>query len=387
MRVLVVGGGVSGLAVARALIADGHQVCVFERAPCLRPTGGAVTLWSNGIAVLYALGVDYRGVGCEVETFDAARSDGRPIWHVDVRAIRRRLGFGALTIPRSRLVERLAAGLPDTVVSFGGDVTAVETDERSARITLDDGRTIDGDVVIGADGNRSIVRRQLVDPVDAALTGWITWQGLAPIDHPLTHGKLGVNVIGAEGICGIIPAGDGLLQWWFEIRRPSSDLVPDQSVQMLRERFGSWRGPAREILELISDAECFVHVRHRVPPVWGTSRSTLVGDSAHAMPPALAQGANQSLEDAWVLAKMLRATDLAASLRAYERARRRRVATVSRVAMLATTRQDGVMRRVARLPSGPTTYAYGLALKTASTVLSRRGLWQPSRERAGWTHA
>ncbi|MGH8889762.1 MAG: FAD-dependent oxidoreductase [Acidothermaceae bacterium] len=369
MRVLVVGGGVSGLAVARALITGGHEVCVFERAPSLRPTGGAVTLWSNGIAVLNALDVDYSGVGCEVETFDAWRSDGRPIWHVDVRAIRRRLGFGALTIPRSRLVERLAAGLPHDVVSFNCDVAAVETDAGAARVILNDGQTIEGDVVIGADGHRSIVRRQLVDPADAALTGWVTWQALAPLDHPLTRGRLGVNVIGAEGICGILPAGEGLLQWWFEIRRPSSGIANEEPVQMLRDRFGSWRGPAREILELISDAECFVHVRHRVPHVWGTARSTLVGDSAHVMPPALAQGANQSLEDAWVLAKRLHATDLAASLRAYENARRRRVAAVSRLAMLATTQQDGVMRRVARLPSAPTTFAYGVALKAASSLL------------------
>jgi len=100
------------------------------------------------------------------------------------------------------------------------------------------------------------------------------------------------------------------------------------------------------------------------------------------MPPALAQGANQSLEDAWVLATTLKADDVTAGLRSYERARRRRVAAVSRLATIATTQQERPWSRVSRLPSRPLTTIYGLALRSASMLLS-----SPVEQRAGWKPA
>jgi FAD-dependent urate hydroxylase len=376
MRVLVVGGGVAGLATAHGLIAAGHDVRVFERAEQLRATGGAVTLWSNGIGVLDAFGVDLDGAGRGIDAFEAWRADGRPIWNINVTQIRRRLGYGALTIPRYRLVERLGATLPEGVVELGREVTSIEADGDRVRVHFADGAAAAGDVLIGADGYRSVVRRLLIGD-EAHPTGWVTWQGLFATDHPLAAGKVGVNVIGRGGVCGLLPAGEGLLQWWFEVRASSSGEIPIEPVEMLRKRFGSWRPPVPEILDQIAEADAFPHVRHRVPRVWGGLRSTLVGDAAHVMPPALARGANQSLEDAWVLAATLRSDDVTASLRRYEQLRRRRVAVVSRLAMLATTQQERPWTRVSRLPNRPVTLLYGSGLRAASTFLStaphRRG--------------
>jgi FAD-dependent urate hydroxylase len=90
------------------------------------------------------------------------------------------------------------------------------------------------------------------------------------------------------------------------------------------------------------------------------------------MPPALAQGANQSLEDAWVLARALSADDVTRSLRRYEAIRHRRVATVSRLALLATTQQGRPWTRVNRLPSRPVTWLYATGLRATSTLLSDR---------------
>jgi FAD-dependent urate hydroxylase len=218
------------------------------------------------------------------------------------------------------------------------------------------------------------VRRRFVDAGEARSTGWATWQGLEVIDHAVTSGHVGVNVIGAEGVCGLLPAGEGLLQWWFEVRSSASGSMPSSPVTMLRERFGGWRAPVPEILARIEDAELFPHLRHRVPKVWGVGRCTLVGDSAHVMPPALAQGANQSLEDAWVLGRILGEDAgmhrVVADLRGYERKRRRRVAIVAGLATFATAHQEGPLRRIGRLPSGLVTTAYAAGLRRTSTFLT-----------------
>lgn len=377
MRVVIVGGGVAGLATACGLLAAGHDVVVLERSPALRASGGALTVWSNGLRALDEFRVDLAGAGREIDAFEAWRADGPRIWRIDVTAIRRRLGRGAVTIPRQRLVERVALALPSTAVRFGFDVVAVEANSRSAPVRCADGSAVEADVVIGADGHRSLVRDHFVGGV-AAPTGWATWQGLIESDHPIASGAVGVNVIGPGGVAGFLPAGEGLLQWWFEVPFSPSDIVPSSPMEMLRSRFGEWRAPVPEVLASITGAELFPHSRHHVPKVWGSARTTLVGDAAHVMPPALAQGANQSLDDAWLLARML-SDDVGASLRQYESARRRRVAIVSRLALLATTQQGRPWTRVSRLPSRPMTWVYGSALRASSTLLAREG---PARRRS-----
>lgn len=375
MRVIVVGGGVAGLATARGLLAAGHDVAVLERSPVLRTSGGALTLWSNGLRALDDFGVDLAGVGREIDTFEAWRSTGRRIWRVDVTSIRQRLGRGAVTIPRARLVERLEREMPSTVVRFGCDAVAIEANRHGARVLCADGSAVDADLVVGADGHRSLVRNQFVGRV-AKPTGWATWQGLFESDHPIANGAVGVNVIGSGGVAGFLPAGEGLLQWWFEVAFASSEGVPPSPVETLRARFGRWRTPVPEVLASIADAELYPHTRHQVPKVWGGARTTLVGDAAHVMPPALAQGANQSLEDAWLLAKLLSDGDITASLRRYESARRRRVAIVSGLALLATTQQGRPWTRLSQLPSRPTTWVYATALRASSTLLSQRAGWR-----------
>jgi FAD-dependent urate hydroxylase len=372
MRVVVIGGGVAGLAAARGLLTVGHDVVVLERSPVLRASGGALTLWSNGLRALDELGVELTGVGREIDLFEAWRSNGRPIWRIDVASVRRRLGRGAVTLPRQRLVERIAMALPPSTVRFGCDVVRVEANARGVTALCSDGERVDADLVIGADGWRSLVRQRFVGGV-ARPTGWATWQGLIDSDHPIAGGAVGVNVIGPGGVAGFLPAGEGLLQWWFEVPFAASEKPPKSPVDMLRSRFGEWPDPVAAILAGVHEAELFPHWRHDVPKVWGTDRTTLVGDAAHVMPPALAQGANQSIEDAWLLARTLSdvhvtdVSDVAASLRRYESARRRRVALVSRLALFATTQQGRPWTTVSRLPSGPTTWVCAIALRASST--------------------
>ena len=108
---------------------------------------------------------------------------------------------------------------------------------------------------------------------------------------------------------------------------------------MIRDRFGDWAQPIPDVLKAVSDEETdfFPHYRHRVPRTWGSGRITVIGDAAHSMPPTRAQGANQSLEDAWALAAALRnaaktQTTAEEALRTFERQRSAKVSVVSRQA-------------------------------------------------------
>ncbi|MEV4801637.1 FAD-dependent monooxygenase [Nonomuraea sp. NPDC049421] len=335
MDVIVIGAGVGGLAIAHVSMAGGHRVRVYEQAPERRTGGKALLVWSNGNAILDDLGISLADVGARIDRIDALTSTGRLRTTMDLAHAAARYGFPTRAVPRRHLLDRLAAGLPDGVVRHGMACRDVRQDADGVTATFADGSTATGDVLVGADGHHSVVRRHLWGEGTVRPATFGTWQGLSPIDIEITDTTRHLMISGPEGACGLMPAGDGLLQWWFDVRWSPADPRPAAPLAELRRRFGHWRSPVSDVLAAAKeeDLEFFGHHWNKVPAVWGAGRITLAGDAAHTMPPTLGQGANQTLEDAWVLGRALVGEgDPAARLRAYERARYPHISLVSRLA-------------------------------------------------------
>jgi FAD-dependent urate hydroxylase len=383
VKVLISGAGIGGLAAARALLADGHEVAVFEQAAELRPGGAAVTLWSNGTGVLSDLGVSLDGAGAPIDVLETRDHRGKTLVSLDVAQAAARYGHPHVCLSRTRLLGLLAGGLPPGTVTFGRAVTAASTTATSAggavRVTFADGGSADGDLLVAADGRGSAVRDQLWGGDPGQPTGWATWQGLSPVPIAVTTSRRSLLFVGKPGTCGLMPAGDGLLQWWFDLRWTPGTAPLVKPVAMLRARFGDWAPPVADVLAAVTDDEAgfFPHCRHRVPRTWGRGRVTVIGDAAHSMPPTRAQGANQALEDAWALAAALRGaagseTGPEAALRAFERARSRKASVVSRQAGSEDyNRYGATLSRL--IPSRLATRYYTRWLAQVSTYLDPAG--------------
>lgn len=340
MDVLIAGAGVGGLALARGLLAAGHRVRVWEEAPGLRRGGAAVTIFNNGNAVLGSLGLSLADIGGRIDELRSYASWGRPIARVDLGVLRRGTGYPVITISRERLIDRLADGLPADLIDFDTPVSAVKVDGDRVTAVAADGREHRPDVLVGADGYRSAVRRAVLADAPATDAGWATRQGLTAVLPELTGGTTNMLVVGDAGLVGMMPAGGGLLQWWFDTPWSRDDPEPESAADWLRARFAAYRDPVPALLERITDADLglYPHVVTGVPDEWGRGPVTLVGDAIHAFPPTQAQGANQALEDAWLLARALSLPgDPAGLLRRYERRRTPRVRLVSRMAAAETT--------------------------------------------------
>ncbi|WP_019852612.1 FAD-dependent monooxygenase [Actinopolyspora mortivallis] len=378
MRVLVIGGGIGGLAVAKGLLDRGHRVRVYEHADRLRDGGAGVTIWSNGTAALRGLGVSLEGIGRRLHSLRAMTAGGRLLWEADLDEVTERLGSPTVEVPRSELLNRLAATLPREIFRFGRKCVGVREFADHVIADFADGDSEIGDVVIGADGQRSVVRRTVLGGEPARLTGWASWQGLTYSDLPIAHGYRTLNIAGREGHCGLIPAGGGLLHWWFDM--PWEEGRPQLTVDDLRSVFSGWPEPVEALLESVTDEDLgfFPHIRHQVPKVWGGPRTTLIGDAAHAMPPAVAQAANQTMEDAWLLSRALSLVDgwPEPMLRDYERQRRPRVAKVSRTAALTSAQRRTPLQRIGKFPRWIATRSQVISLRSGSNVLS--GLGRPS---------
>lgn len=361
-RILVVGAGVSGIAVARGLLRDGHNVTVFDQRPNVTAGGGAVTIWSNGATVLDQLGVDMDGAGQLLSAVRVMTSTGRPLATMDLDAMVNRLGAPIRMVPRRILLERLLAGFPSDRIRCSSRAARVVNNADGVRAEFEDGSSADGDVLIGADGLHSVVR-DIVGAPAAKPTGWCSWQGLVTLPE-IAEPQVATMMIGEHCNLGLWPAGDSAMQWWFDLPWSPGFLRPHRPIEMIRSHFAGWSPMVDEVLATLTDEDLhpspFPHFRHPIPGA-GAGAVTLLGDAAHTMPPTLAQGTNQALLDTMVLRKALsdlpEGADVSTALRRYENTRRRKVKAVSWVTMQQVSRSEAALRPAALISDRLMTWA------------------------------
>jgi 2-polyprenyl-6-methoxyphenol hydroxylase-like FAD-dependent oxidoreductase len=361
MKVVIVGGGVAGPALALALDRAGITSVLLERRAEPDPEAGSyLTVSPNGLDALDAL----EALGTAQEVGFGSRlnamygATGRPLGRLTLgRALAD--GTVGLTMKRSRLAHALEeqAVRRGVDVRRGQAVVAVASSTRAAYADLPDGSRVEGDLVVGADGVHSLVRR-VVDP--AAPVG--RYVGLANFGGITRGTKLAQElepeawhmVFGRRAFFGAHPTPDGDVVWFVNEPRPRvsheerTSTKPEAWQDHLVELVADDAGPAAQlvatgVLELAGDNTYDLpHV-----PVWSRGRLVVVGDAAHAPSPSSGQGASLALEDAVVLAQALRdAPDVGSALVAYERARRPRVERI--VAAGARSSSSKVPGRLAR---------------------------------------
>jgi salicylate hydroxylase len=315
MKVVIAGGGIGGLTTALALLHHGIEPIVLERAPQLTEVGAGVQIAANGTIVLRELGLEpaVASVATVPAGFDYLElSTGRRLYYAPLgKGAEARYGALLYNIHRADLIDLLAKALPPGVVRLGAECESVSQDEESAWVTLKNGEVIRGDVVIGADGIHSAVRTALRGPEDKQFANILMWRSLIPADR-----LEGLNLpVAGNNWFGV---GRNIVSYWVrkdlysilasvpatEVSRESWTQSGD--VEQLQRSFEGCEPTVQKMLAQV-DNTFITGMFHRDPiESWTTGRIALLGDAAHAMVPYLAQGACQSIEDAWVLATCLK---------------------------------------------------------------------------------
>ncbi|WP_199853936.1 FAD-dependent oxidoreductase [Plantactinospora sp. BB1] len=338
---VVVGAGVGGLCAALALRRQGWQVTILERAPEFGAVGAGITLMSNALTGLAALGVDeqIRAAG-RVEASGGSRTaDGRWLSRIEAADLVDQLGTESLGIHRATLHEILRAALPaGTTLLTGAEVVEVVAGPPAEVTYLSGGvrTTLRAELLIGADGLRSVVRRRLWPDVPPPVyVGTTAWRGVT--DEPWT-GQLLVAITWAPGAeFGMVPLGDGRVYWFGAVNAPEKWPVADE-FGTVRQRFGAWHAPIPELMDATSPQGVLRNDLYHLGTPLGsyvTGAVALLGDAAHAMTPNLGQGAAQAIEDAVVLGSSLAdGTEVPAGLARYDAERRPRSQQVARASYL-----------------------------------------------------
>jgi 2-polyprenyl-6-methoxyphenol hydroxylase-like FAD-dependent oxidoreductase len=340
-RALIIGSGVAGPATALFLQRAGWDVEIFEAADEPDAYAGLfLNVATNGLAVLDQLGLRGRLVA------EGHRSPNMVMWSSTGKELgtvpngpAREPQRGSVVVRRGilhRVLREAAqdAGIP---ITFGARLERIEETDTAVRAIFADGRTADGDLLIGADGVGSPTRCHIdADAPAPAYSGLVGLGGFARVPGLAPTPEAQHMVFGRRSFFGYLVREDGEVFWFANITRPAADraalrAVPaEEWLATLRELHADDPYPVPQILEHGTGEvggypiDDLAHVPH-----WSRGRVVAVGDAVHATSPSAGQGASLALEDAITLARCLRdAPDHATAFAAYQRLRQPRAEAV-----------------------------------------------------------
>ncbi len=335
-KVLIAGAGIGGLTAAAFLLKSGYPVRVFEQAPALGEIGAGIHMSANAIKMFCHLGLadglEKVGVKPRAYVFRLFQS-GEIIQTFPLGEEHRRLhGAPYYLFHRADIHELLVGAVRDLdpdAVRLSSTVEGFEEKGSTITVRLTDGRSEEGDLLIGADGIKSVVREQILGKAEAHYTGNAAWRILVPTERlsrdatdfvmtvwvgPGAHAV--VYNARADRICfvGSVESSDWSEESW---------TVKCDWSQM-RDDFSAWHPEVREIIENADRDQCYrwgLFIRSKVDH-WSQGHVTLLGDAAHATLPFLAQGAVMAVEDGVVLTRCLdRCSSIEEALDLYQRNR------------------------------------------------------------------
>ena len=326
--VLIVGGGIAGSALKRALGQRGIPAAIAERKPARTDGGLAINLPGNAVAAVNALGLgeDLLKLGRPVPRREYRNSKGRLLFAVDEAAF-----WGPDRLPRC--VRRadlltLLQGQDAALTAEPSSVASLQPIESGVEVTFADGRKQAHGFVVGADGVHSTVRTGVfgADKVRSALLSSSSWRFVAP-NPGLDCWTVWTGPSG--GVLMIPLDGDQLYGNAF-----LTGGNPSEPTRQWRTYFDDFAAPVPAILESLLDERASVYhspIEEVRDSAWARDRCVLIGDAAHATAPVWAQGAALAMEDALVLAELLGESDWDDAGAQYEQRRRARVDHVQAV--------------------------------------------------------
>src|SRR6187200_520617 len=366
-RIAVIGAGIGGLSLAIALRQHGILVDIYEQTTELREVGAAVALSANGTRFFDQCGLSAQLGSHWFEVSALVYRDGRTgrlIGKHDAGpAYRQRFGAPYVGIHRAELQATLSAAVGMNRIHLRKRLVDIDDSGAHAALRFDDGSTIEADLVVGADGARSVVRRWMIGYDDALYSGCSGFRGVVPMDAlPSLPDPMALQFwMGPGGHLLHYPMGNDHINFLLVERHPTpwprrEWVMPATEGEQLRH-FADWHPAIVEMITAkpVSDRWGLFHR----PPLgrWTKGRVTLLGDAAHQLAPHHGQGANQSIEDAVVLAECLGEAGsgpIADAIARYEMLRRGRTrkvqyASIRTADILHLPDGDDAERRNARL--------------------------------------
>jgi salicylate hydroxylase len=341
--IAIVGGGLAGLAAAHALASFGLTAEVFEAAPALGEIGAGINTSPQAVKALRAIGLGDKiaaVANSSPGTYTRNMQTGEPLEFTDRRAAAARYGAPYYTFHRADLLDALASGLDPRHLHLGHRLIGIAEHAAYIALTFADGTTRDAELVIGADGVHSVIRRALYGDDNPSYTGQMVWRAL------LKGSDVPADIMEPSGHIQWLGPGSHLLAYYLRGREVVNIVTQEDTDKWVEEGWSTPGDPdemrasfpnpeprLERLLGIVTECSKWGLFTRPLTDNWGRGRIQLIGDAAHAMLPNAGQGACQAFEDAYTLARWLDAERDAPveALRNFRRIRVPRVHAIQRV--------------------------------------------------------
>lgn len=343
-RIVVVGAGLGGMTVAGFLQRAGFAVTIYEQAPAFSRIGAGIILSANVMKVLRRLGIEQMviDIGIKAECYISRAWDtGETMYKIEFDAASEaRFGGAYANIHRGDLHSVLEKGVAPGTIAFNHRLITLDETRDSIRLAFDDGKTVEADIVVGADGVNSKVREFLLGPEPPRFSKFVAYRAIFPtkalggykipdctkwwgkdrhiLVYFMTSKRDEVYVI------GVVPRAS-----W------DTDAASLPSTrQALIKDFAHFHPDLLRVLEVTTDVTLWPVFDRERNDRWSGGRIVLLGDSCHPMRPFMAAGGAMAIEDAAILSRCLAEFDeLAEAYRWYEATRIDRVGDAQRISI------------------------------------------------------
>jgi FAD-dependent urate hydroxylase len=347
LKAIIIGAGIGGLTTAIALKRAGYQIEVYDRVKELRPVGAGISLWSNGVKVMNWLGLgdEIHKIGGEMNRMTYLSKENELLNDIDLLPLIDQVGQRPYPVSRSELQSMLLEQLGKEYVKLETKCIGAKEEGNQVTAIFEDGSTATGDVLIAADGVRSVLRNYVTQQQpEPRYADYVNWNGLVDASPELADKHSWVIYVGDGKRASMMPVGGDRFYYFFGVPMAKGTVVePKDRRDELAGLFQGWPEPIQNLIQQLNPLETNRLEIHDLDPLEKLARGrvVLVGDAGHATTPTLGQGGCQAMEDAEILCRYLVTTNISVedALQRYEAARKERTA---RLVLKARQRADTI---------------------------------------------
>ncbi len=316
----IIGGGIGGIAAAAALQHFGFSATVYEKSSELREAGAGIMLWANSARVVAELGLfeQLERASGPTTNFFVQTPRGKVLMDIETGDFE----VPSVCVPRARLLSILSTFVPTENLRLAHEFESFTQLKDKVQIKFKNNFVAEHDILIGADGIHSRVRRQLFGVSHPVYRGYQIWRGIGSYQGNAIKSGVSSETWGIGKRFGILNAGNGRFTWYGTANFPEDHIdSPDGRKRELLEMFDGWHAPICDLIESTNESDILKNPAfdRKVEKNWGKGLITQVGDAVHPCTPNLGQGGGMAIEDGMVLAKsLLREKNLEKALRRYE---------------------------------------------------------------------
>lgn len=309
MKTIIIGGGIAGLTTAIALEQIGYETAVYESSPQLSVAGAGIWMATNAMQVFHRLGLadEVSAQGVSLDRIEVADHKMKSIQATEQLLFVDTYGYGVTSILRSRLRDILVSHY-GKAIHCGKKLQKVEEEGDVVKAFFEDGTSVIGDLLIGADGIHSAVRQQLVPSARLRYAGQTCWRGVAPISLAAPFEKACVETWGKNYRFGLSVISDQEVYWFAVAKAPEGQRDKGNRKAKLTKMYADFGDPIPDIIAATPETQIIRNDINDLKPIlkWYQGRVCLIGDAAHATTPNMGQGGGQAVEDAWFLSQILK---------------------------------------------------------------------------------